>query len=469
MINNQFFTGFLKMSQLSTFVAIALLVVAVIVMAWTKKKTSFSTRMLIGLVLGLLIGVGIELAFSGQANYVEFARGEISAWYALLGTTFVRLIQLMAIPVVFFAIFFVIMDFEGQKIGRFTAKSLLLLLGTTAIAAVVGIIITNLFGLAESSFAGAIAETTTERIEGYSAQSFPQFALGLVPSNIFGTLSTNSAIISTVVIAILFASAARFLVGKNNENVIKVVDVFKGLKDMINSSLINIIKLMPYAVVALVANALISNGLDAIVSMAQFIGALYVAVIVMLIIYIPILILAGVNPITFYKKAYPTMVFAFSSRSSVGTLPYTLDTLQNKMGVSAKTANFVGSLSTTVGMNGCAGIFPAMLAVIVGAAAGVELNFGFYFLVVVVVTLGSIGIAGVPGTSTVAATVTLNGVGLGNYFDRVGLVFGIDPLIDMGRTMLNVTGAMVSAVVVDRWEATMDMDRYKAKIKDEDR
>ena len=188
----------------------------------------------------------------------------------------------------------------------------------------------------------------------------------------------------------------------------------------------------------------------------------------MMLIYIPILIVSGLNPVTFYKKAYPTLVFAFSSRSSVGTLPYTLDTLENKMGVSSKTANFVGSLSTTIGMNGCAGVFPAMLAIIVGGAAGVPLNLSFYLLVVIVVTLGSIGIAGVPGTATVAATVTLNGVGLGNYFDKIGAVFGIDPLIDMGRTMLNVCGGMVSAVVVDRWEGTIDVEKYNTKIVDED-
>ena len=161
------------------------------------------------------------------------------------------------------------------------------------------------------------------------------------------------------------------------------------------------------------------------------------------------------------------MVFAFSSRSSVGTLPHTLDTLENKLGVSSTTTNFIGPLSTTVGMNGCAGVFPAMFGTIVAASAGVELNISFYVLLVIVVTLGSIGIAGVPGTSTVAATVTLNGIGLGSYFDRVGSIFGIDPIIDMGRTMLNVAGAMVSAVVVDRWEGNMDMDKFAAKIEEE--
>lgn len=461
MINNHFFTDFLKMSETATFTAIFLLIISIYLMYLTgKKKFSFSSRMLIGLGFGLAIGICIELVFKNTASYDSIARPQIEAWFSLIGTSFVRLIQLMAIPVVFFAIFFVILDFKGEKLGRFTGKTLFMLLGTTSIASLVGIATTNLFGLTNSRFAASIAEETSQKIEGFKAQSFPQFALDLVPNNMVSTLSSNSSIISTVIIAMILAIATRFLISQKNEPVIKFVYSLNALKDMINTALLVIIDFMPYAIVALVSNTLISNGFEAIYSMATFIGALYFAVFIMLLIYIPILLLAGINPIKFYKKAYPTMIFAFSSRSSVGTLPYTIETLEVKMGVSPKTANFVGSLSTTVGMNGCAGVFPSMLAVIVAGAVGLELNFSFYFLLIIVVTLGSIGIAGVPGTSTVAATVTLNGVGLGNYFNKVGMVFGIDPIIDMGRTMLNVTGSMVSAVVIDRLESTMNMDKF---------
>ncbi|WAW15663.1 cation:dicarboxylate symporter family transporter [Peptostreptococcus equinus] len=465
MISNQFFTGFLKMSHVATFVSIILLIIAILAMYWTgRKKVNFSSRMLISLFLGLSIGIFVELIFAKSANYINIGREEISLWYSLLGSTFVSLIQMMAIPVVFFSIFFVIVDFKGNKLGAFTRKTLFLLLGTTSIAAMVGIIITNLFGLSHSSFAGIIEKETSDKIQGLTTQNFPTFALNLIPNNITLTFSSNSAIISTVIIAILFAIATRFLITQKNEGVIKLVEILHSIKDVINTTLLFIIDFMPYAVIALVSKTIISNGLESIISMATFIGALYTAVIVMLVIYIPILLLAGVNPFIFYKKAYPTMVFAFSSRSSVGTMPFTIETLESKMGVSSKTANFVASVGTSVGMNGCAGVFPSMLAVIVAGAAGVNLNISFYFLVVIVVTLGSIGIAGVPGTATVAATVTLNGVGLGKYFDKVALVFGIDPLIDMGRTMLNVTGSMVSAVVVDRLESTMNMDKFNNKI-----
>ena len=115
-------------------------------------------------------------------------------------------------------------------------------------------------------------------------------------------------------------------------------------------------------------------------------------------------------------------------------------------------------------MNGCAGVFPAMLGVLIASAVGTEMTFSFYMLVVVVVTVGSIGIAGVPGTATVAATVTLNGLGFGHTISSIGAVFGIDPIIDMGRTLLNVAGSMVSAILVDKWEGTFNKEKYNSPM-----
>ncbi|MFM1581713.1 cation:dicarboxylase symporter family transporter [Helcococcus bovis] len=460
---NNFLENFLKISTVPTLISIIFLLFGVIIMKVLKdKKVSFSSRMMIALVIGVIIGVGIDLIYGNNAIYNEIARKQISLWYGLLGGTFVRLIQLMAIPVVFLSLFFVILDFEGKNIKGFTFKTLLMLLGTTAIAAFLGILVVNIFGLTKNPLNGAISESMTERISGISSSSFPEYFGNLVPSNIAQAFSSNGGIISVAIISALFATSAKFLMSKGKQEIIPVIEFLRGFNKLINSVLINIIKIMPYAIIALVSSTIISNGIESIKSLFSFIVALYIAVILQLVVYSIILILFGLNPIQFYKNAFPTMIFAFSSRSSVGTLPHTLNTLKNRMGVSDKTANFIGPLSTTVGSNGCAGVFPAMLGVLVAASAGVTINFPFYVLLVIVVTLGSIGIAGVPGTATVAATVTLNGIGLGHYFDRIGLIFGIDPIIDMGRTMLNVTGGMVSAVIVDRWEKTHNIEIFNS-------
>lgn len=468
MINKPFFTQFLKLSNFYTLGAILFLVVAIFFLKYMKKKkASFSIRMMVALLLGLGIGIIVDLIGRNNNIYNEFASVEISTWYSLVGTGFLKLVQLLAIPVVFLSIIKVIIDVEGKRIRSLSGKTFATLLGTTAISALVGIFVVNLFKLDGGSFAGDLTEQKIEAVTNIAAQSFPEFFLNLVPNNILAVMSDNGSIVSVVIVAALFAGAIRFLNVKKPVEVKPFVDLLESLKVTVNSVLTNIIKLMPYGVVALVSNTIIANGIKSILEMVSFIAALYTGVIIMLIVYVIILVLLGLNPITFYKKSFTTLLFAFSSRSSVGTLPYTLKTLEGELGVSNQTSNFVATLGTSIGMNGCAGVFPAMLGVLVAAASGAEMTFSFYMLVVVVVTVGSIGIAGVPGTATVAATVTLNGLGYGNAINSIGAVFGIDPIIDMGRTMLNVAGSMISSIMVDKWEGTFNKELYNKKISKE--
>lgn len=464
MLNSPFFKQFLKASNYITIIAVLALVVLLFVLKKLKdRKVSFSTRMIIGLVMGLVLGFGIDLIGSSSPIYLEFARTEISVWFSLVGRGFVKLVQLMAVPVVFLSIIKVVIDVEGDKIRDLTTRTFATLLGTTAIAAVVGILVVKLFNLQGSNFTGDLSASSIDRMSNIAAQSFPEFFLDLIPSNIINVMGNNSSVVSVVIIAAMLASAIRFLIKKKPESVKPVVEFLDSLRITINSMLINIIKLMPYGIVALVANTIVSNGIQAITGVIGFIVAIYVGILIMMFVYVIILLLLGLNPVTFYKKSYGTIVFAFSSRSSVGTLPYTLKTLTENLGVSEKTANFVATVGTSTGMNGCAGVYPAMLATLVAAVVGIEMNFSFYILVVLVVTIGSIGIAGVPGTSTVAATVTLNGLGLGAAMSHIGSIFGIDPIIDMGRTALNVTGAMISAIIVDNWDKTFDRDLYNSE------
>lgn len=465
MLNNDFFTQFLKISNFLTLFALLLLVGSLYFMKLLKQRRfSFSNRMLIGLLIGIILGVAVDLLGSSQVVYKEYAQVEIQAWYGLLGNGFLKLIQLLVVPVVFLSIIKVVTDVKGDTIRKLTGRTFTLLLGTTAISAFVGIVVVKLFRLTSSSFAEAISADKAEYISNIASQSFPEFFLNLIPNNIFSVFSTNSSVVSVVIIAALFASAIRFLKSKKPEQIESFISLLDSLRTIVNSVLTNIIKLMPYGVIALISNTIISNGISSIMGMIQFIVALYAGVFIMLIIYLFILISLGLNPRIFFKKSFDTLLFAFSSRSSVGTLPYTLKTLKQDLGVADQTADFVATLGTTIGMNGCAGVFPSMLAVLVASASGINVNFTFVVLIVLVVTIGSIGIAGVPGTATVAATVTLNGLGLGSAMSSIGAVFGIDPIIDMGRTMLNVAGAMVSAIVVDKWSGTFNEKLYASKL-----
>lgn len=465
MINETFFTQFLKLSNFYTIGAIISLIISILILrALKNKKVSFSKRMIVSLVLALIIGVAIDFIGGDNKIYLEYGRTEISNWYSLIGTGFLKLVQLLAIPVVFLSIIKVVVDVEGDRLKKLTGKTFTALLGTTAISALVGILVVKLFNLNAQSFVQDLTDQKAEAISNFASQSFPEFFLNLVPNNILAVMSDNGSIVSVVIVAALFAGAIRFLKKKKPAEVAPFVTLLDSLQVTVNSVLTNIIKLMPYGVIALVANTIISNGLQSILGMLSFIGALYTGVIIMLLVYVVLLLLVGVNPITFYKKSFTTLLFAFSSRSSVGTLPYTLKTLENDLGTSKQTSNFVATLATSIGMNGCAGVFPAMLGVLIASSVGAQMTISFYVLVVVVVTVGSIGIAGVPGTATVAATVTLNGLGYGHMISNIGAIFGIDPIIDMGRTMLNVAGSMVSAILVDKWEGTFDKDKFNAPI-----
>ncbi|MEY8446432.1 cation:dicarboxylase symporter family transporter [Enterococcus ratti] len=465
LIDAPFFTQFLKISNFYTASGIILLILSLGIMKYMKKKRiSFSKRMIFALILGLALGFVIDLIGGDHEIYTKFARTEITAWYALVGSGFLKLIQLLAIPVVFLSIIKVVIDVKGERLKYLTGKTFVTLLGITAIAASLGIVVVKLYQLNGAEFAGDLAADKAESMSNIASQSFPEFFLNLVPNNIVNVMGDNGSIVSVVIIAAMFAGAIRFLQVKKPDQVAPFVTLLDSLKVTVISVLTNVIKLMPYGVTALVSNTIISRGIHAIVGMIGFIAALYTGVILMMLVYVVLLLFLGVNPVVFYKKAFTTLLFAFSSRSSVGTLPYTLKTLEGDLGVSQETANFVATLGTSIGLNGCAGVFPAMLGILMGSAVGAEMNLSFYFLVVAVVTVGSIGIAGVPGTATVAATVTLNGLGFGHTITSIGAIFGIDPIVDMGRTMLNVAGSMVSAIIVDKWEGTFDKEAFSAPV-----
>lgn len=241
-------------------------------------------------------------------------------------------------------------------------------------------------------------------------------------------------------------------------------NLIKGLhKAMMNMALL-ILDYMPWAVIALLANTIAQKGLLSILEVGKFILVLYLAIIVQFIIQLLFLSVNGINPIHYLKKSITLLILAFTSRSSVGCLPVTIETLVKKLGVNQGTASFVAGFGTTAGMQGCAGIFPSLLIVYVCNLTGSPLDFSMIIMTIIVVSLGSLGIAGIagiPGTATMAASVSLSGVGMASSFSLIGPILAIDPLIDMARTMLNVAGSVVNALVIDKHLGTFNAEAYK--------
>ena len=269
-------------------------------------------------------------------------------------------------------------------------------------------------------------------------------------------------LIATIIALAVFLGVAIRRLTKKYADIIKpFVDLTEAFYKIIVSVAMTVIKFMPYAVIAMLANTLVSNGLLSMISVGKFIAALYISVIIVFLIHLGIIALNGLSPIKYLKNVSEALILAFTSRSSLGTLPVSIETLTEKQGADEGVASFVASLSTNMGMNGCAGIYPALMAVTVANMAGIDMNAGFYIMLIIVITISSLGIAGLPGTATMSVSVALSGVGLAAYFPLAGGILAIDPILDMGRTMLNVNGGNVTAVTVANSLGKLNKEVFK--------
>lgn len=456
-MENLFFKDFLMLSDFKTVLFIGVIIGLFVIMnVLQKKKISFSKRMIIGTGFGLGLGVVIQ-AISGFVSApmeVTFV-AETTKWYGLVGNGFMDLIRMIVVPLIIVSIIHVIINMEeSSNIGKLTKNTLVITLVMVIIAAIVGLIVGVLFKVGS----GMTVEGGTREIK--QVKTMVDTIRGLLPSN------PVSAMVEVNVIALVIASAffgigAKRMSKKYFAIVKPFYDLINALHKIIMSVAMAVIKYMPYAVVALLANTIAQRGIKSILDVGIFIIALYVAVIIMFIIQLVLLMIFGMNPMIYLKKGISVMVLAFTSRSSVGTLPLTIETLVDKMGVNNGTASFVAGFGTTAGMQGCAGVFPALLLVFVANMNGIPIDFTYIAMTIIVVALGSFGIAGIPGTATMAASVALSGVGLASYFPLISPILAIDPIIDMGRTLLNVTGSMVNAIVVDKSLNQIDMNKFK--------
>ena len=270
---------------------------------------------------------------------------------------------------------------------------------------------------------------------------------GLLPSNPVAAMA-EANIVAVVIFAAFIGNSMRILKKKYSDVIKPVEDIILGSYKIITSVAMTVIKLMPYAVVALLANTIAGRGLAAIYDVVDFIIALYVSIAIVFILHLVIIALNGLNPIKYVKNVAEPLILAFTSRSSLGTLPVTIETLNKKVGIDEGIASFVGSLGSNAGMNGCAAIYPALMAVTIANMSQTPMDFSFYGMLLIIIVISSLGIAGLPGTATVSVSVVISGMGMGAYFPLAGGILAIDPILDMGRTMLNVNGAMVTAVTV---------------------
>nr|WP_288306094.1 cation:dicarboxylase symporter family transporter [uncultured Romboutsia sp.] len=454
---SSFLSQFLKITDLKTVIFIAVLIgTFFIVKQFEKKKVKFSTRTIYATIIGLILGVIIQLVAGLPENPAEVTwLQEVTKWYGLFGSGFMDLLKMLVVPMVFVSILRVIINMgEGDDLGKLTFKSLGMLLMTTALAAIVGIVVGNVMKLGVGTDVVATADTELREIT-----PLVDTLRGLLPSNPVASMADGN-IVAIIIFATFLGLAVKRLSKKYLDIIKPFIDLVEAFYKIIVSVAMTVIKFMPYAVVALLANTITARGLASMISVVQFIVALYISVAIMFVIHLIIIALNGLNPITYIKNAAEPLLLAFTSRSSLGTLPVTIEALTDKQGVEEGVASFTASLGANMGMNGCAGIYPALMAVTIANMAGVEMNASFYAMLLVVITISSLGIAGLPGTATMAVSVVLSGVGIGSYFPLAGGILAIDPILDMGRTMLNVNGSTTTAVIVGKSLKKLDKEVF---------
>ena len=419
----------------------------------TKNDTSLSRRVLTGLVAGTVFGFYLQIVFGYSGAVTE----QTLEWTNVIANSYVNLLRMIIMPLILITMIAAVLKVEEIKsLGKIGGSVVGILVLTTMIAALIGILMASIFGLNAGELASgarelARAEVLETRRGSVADLTVPQLLVSFIPRNIFSDLTDARAtsIIAVVLFGLLFGIAALLVSGENNTHGDRI-RAFVDTTQTVVMKLVNIVmNLTPYGVLALMTRVIATSDGSAIVTLITFVVASYIAIAIMFGVHAMIIGLLGANVRSYFQKVWPVLTFAFVTRSSAATIPLTIRAQIEELKVPAPIANISASFGATIGQNGCAGIYPAMLAVMVAPTVGVDIDLGFIISLVLIVAIGSFGIAGVGGGATNAALVVLPAMGF--PVTVVALLISIEPLIDMARTALNVNGAITTGIVTTRF------------------
>lgn len=421
------------MINIKLILAILLSILATYAIYKIRKITNkFSFATLTALTLGVVLGI----IFKENILFLD-----------TVGKAYMSLIKMIVVPLVVTSLITSIVRLENlDTLKSIGLKTFTVLLGTTGAAAFIGIIVASSLKLGQGlRFIGA---------ENFKAREIPEFSkvlIDMLPSNPLAAIVENK-IIPIVIFSMFIAIALVIEDNINKEKAKPFKDFILSAYDIVLRITKIVLRIIPYGVFALIATAAAKNGMDTLMSLIWVILAVYIAAFLQfLFVYTPLIsFVARMNPLKFFKGIFPAQVVAFTSQSSYGTLPVTIKSLVEGVGVSENIASFVAPLGSTIGLNGCGGFYPAIVAIFAANVFNVELTIYSYILIVLTAIISSIGIAGVPGSATMSTTVMLAALGL--PIEALAMVIAVDSIIDMIRTATNVTGASVAALVVDQTE-----------------
>jgi uncharacterized protein len=438
-----------------------------LVLAWLARRQSRGGTNASGVMIALVLGVALGAAFQAIYGLGHASVSETMTWVGIVGSGYVRLLQMIVIPLVLFSILSAVTRLgDARALGKISAGVLGVLMATTAISALIGIGVTRLFGLSAEGLVQGTRELAQgarleDRTAAVSAINLPDLLISFIPTNPFAALTgASTSVISVVVFATLLGIAALALRRESPEVGEQVAAGIDTMQRLVMRLVKIVIRLTPYGVLALMTRLAATSNTADILNLMGFVVASYVGLALILGVHGGLLGLAGLNPLRHFRRISPVLAFAFTSRSSAATIPLNIETQVSRLGVSPGIATFAAGFGATIGQNGCAGLYPAMLAVMIAPGVGIDpMSLSFLGPLVLVTTLGSFGIAGMGGGATIAAILVLSTMNL--PVALAGLLISIEPLIDMGRTAVNVSGSMTAGALTSRFLDETDMETFE--------
>ena len=417
-----------------------------------KKSIGLTTWILISLVAGIVVGIVCSMAVPDGSPFDLYV---IEGVFYVLGQWFIRLMQMLVVPLVFCSIVCGAASMSDPKLlGKVGVGTILMYLVTTACAVLIAIGLASLLqpgiGLDMASIVQVEPKTTT------TDQTMAGMLINIIPTNIIAAMNSG-----TMLQIIFFALVLGFILGRLGKKVATVNRFFTQFNAVMMYMIGLILKVAPIGIFCLIARTFANLGLSGLMPMISFIGTVYLGLFVqLLVVYMLLLFLfTRLNPFQFLKKMLPVMLFAFSTSSSNATIPLNMETLEKKIGVDGKVASFTIPLGATINMDGTA-IMQGAAVVFIAQAFGINLTPAALATVVLTATAASIGTAGVPGVGTIMLAMVFDSIGL--PAEGVAMIMGIDRILDMGRTAINVTGDAVVTTIMGKLSGMLDVEVFRS-------
>jgi Na+/H+-dicarboxylate symporter len=430
------------------------------------KSLALHWKILIGMLLGLIFGF-LMLQIEGGSGFTK-------AWIKPLGTIFVKLLKLIAVPLILASLIKGISDLKDiSKFASIGVKTIIIYVITTVIAISIGLTLVNVFspgdGVSDATIS-KLTETyaTNSSVQGKIAEANRQqqsgpldFVVDMIPENAFSALSNNKLMLQVIFLAI-FLGISLLLIGEKRAKPLK--DVFDSLNDVVLKMVDLIMLIAPYAVFALLANVVVSSGDPELLYALLFYASVVVGGLLLMVCFylIVVAIVVKKNPFWFLRQISPAQLLAFSTSSSAATLPVTMERVEEHVGVDKEVSSFVLPVGATINMDGTS-LYQAVAAVFIAQALNFDLTFTDQLMIVLTALLASIGSAAVPGAGMVMLVIVLESIGFPADKLAIGLalIFAVDRPLDMCRTVINVTGDATVSTVIAKLEGKLHSPKPK--------